>query len=111
MDIIETIAEYKSGFTDGYQKVIGITRRKWKTNKLWDSQPLVELCEWERDEYRFQAEKVLEFFSDEDDYEKNLIEDVKNIAKKGICKNIHLMKWLVDLLYYKNAKIKQLMSK
>ena len=64
-DEIERVAEaiYRTGggMDDAeYLIVMGATRRVWKTDKPWDSDPENELCEWERDEYRFQARAAIE---------------------------------------------------
>lgn len=64
--IVEQIAQVlydnEGGMTaEDFVKVAGKQRRLWKTELPWDSQPEIELCEWERDEYRWQAAKVLEF--------------------------------------------------
>ena len=64
--IVEQIAEiiylHNGGISpDEYFEIVGRTQRLWKTDKPWDSQPDIELCEWERDEYRTQAQAVIDF--------------------------------------------------
>ena len=63
-DLVERVAEviflHDGGMTpDEYETAMGSKRKAWQTTAPWDSQPEVELCEWERDEYRVQARAVL----------------------------------------------------
>jgi hypothetical protein len=37
-------------------------RRLWKTDAKWDSQSDIELCEHERDDYRWQAQAAIKAF-------------------------------------------------
>lgn len=55
----ETIYKHEAGMTDEqYLDYQGFPRRAWRTGALWDTNPN-ELCEWERDEYRVQAEAIV----------------------------------------------------
>ena len=63
-EIVERVAEaiYRTsgGMTDeDFVQIHGKARRIWKTDQPWDSQSDIELCEWERDEYRLQAQAVI----------------------------------------------------
>lgn len=65
MDIIEDIAKtiflHEGGLAPGeYEAVTGKRQKLWKTDAQWDSQPDIELCEWERDEYRVMASAVVD---------------------------------------------------
>jgi len=64
MDLVEKVAIaiylHQGGVApDQYEEVMGVKQRLWKTAAPWDSQPEIELCEHERDEYRFQAEAAI----------------------------------------------------
>jgi hypothetical protein len=63
-DMAEVLYRHASGMTDAeYQEDQGKPRRAWRIpGRPFDSNPDVELCEWERDEYRFQARAVCEHF-------------------------------------------------
>lgn len=64
--VAELIYMYEYGLNpEEYVEAVGKKKRAWKTGASWDSQPEIELCEWERDEYRLQAEKVLEFLKNQ----------------------------------------------
>lgn len=44
-----------------FKMLNGGEMRTWRLEgRRWDSDPKIELCEWERDDYRFQATKILE---------------------------------------------------
>lgn len=60
-NLVEQVAEtiFLSRVSDAEHEAMGTMRRLWKTDRPWDSQPDVELCEWERDDYRSQARAVL----------------------------------------------------
>ena len=65
-DLVEKVAEaiYRNvgGVSpDEFEAVIGQPQRHWKTDAPWDTDPN-ELCEHERDEYRFQARAILNLF-------------------------------------------------
>lgn len=47
-----------------YEALTGQKRRAWRLpgNPPWDENSETELCEWERDEYRYQASAVLSLF-------------------------------------------------
>lgn len=65
-DLTEEIAQiiylYNGGLhPEEYETITGNKKRLWKTNKSWDSQPEIELCEHERDEFRTQARMVVEY--------------------------------------------------
>jgi hypothetical protein len=67
-NLIEQIAEiiylHNGGiYPDEYLEIYGCAQRLWKTDKPWDSQPLIELCEHERDDYRVQAQAVVKFIN------------------------------------------------
>jgi hypothetical protein len=63
--VAEIIYKHQGGlYPEEYENVNGHQQRFWKTDKPWDAQPELELCEWERDEYRLQAKKVLEYLRD-----------------------------------------------
>jgi hypothetical protein len=71
-DLIEVVAEviyrHEAGMTDEeYEESEGKPRRAWKTDDPWDSSD-DELNEWERDEYRLQAEAVIRLLK-----ERNLL--------------------------------------
>jgi hypothetical protein len=57
----------------------GKKKRKWKTDAPWDSQPEVELCEWERDEYRTQAREVIQLVNREDDLRSTVKEVIEHL--------------------------------
>lgn len=42
-----------------YTAYTGKKQREWKIDAPWDQNPDIELCEHERDEYRYQASAVL----------------------------------------------------
>lgn len=57
--VAEAIYRHGNGMTDEeYEEHMGKPRRAWKTDAPWDANP-DELAEWERDEYRVQAEAVV----------------------------------------------------
>lgn len=57
--IAEAIYRNKGGVApEEFEEITGKRQKDWKTDLPWDSNP-DELCEWERDEYRQQAEAVL----------------------------------------------------
>lgn len=63
--VAETIYRHDNGMTDEeHESFQGKPRRAWKTDAPWDSNPN-ELTEWERDEYRMQAEAVLRLLAEE----------------------------------------------
>lgn len=58
--VAEAIYRTSGGMTDqDFYRASGRARRVWKTAQPWDSQPDVELCEWEREEYRLQARAAI----------------------------------------------------
>lgn len=58
--VAEAIFHHDGGMTDeDYLLVHGKSRRLWKTEEAWDTQPEVELCEHERDEYRLMARAAM----------------------------------------------------
>lgn len=61
-EVARTIYQHQGGVCPKeFKEITGSDRRLWETDQPWDAQPNIELCEWERDECRFQAKKVLEF--------------------------------------------------
>jgi len=67
--IARTIYEHPGGmFPDEVEKVMGAKLRAWRLpdNPPWDQNSDTELCEWERDDFRFQAKRVLELLETED---------------------------------------------
>jgi hypothetical protein len=66
-DIIDKVAEiiYRTQggctYEEEFEILTGRKPRLWKTDLPWDSQPDLELCEWERDDYRHQARSILKF--------------------------------------------------
>ena len=69
-DLVEEVAEaiyrHKGGIApEEYEAATGKKQREWQTGAPWDTSP-DELCEWERDEYRTQAEAVLKLIGHED---------------------------------------------
>lgn len=54
-----------SATPEEFEMANGHKLREWKVEgRRWDSDPENELCEWERDDYRFQAEEVLRFLEE-----------------------------------------------
>jgi hypothetical protein len=65
-ELIEQVAQiiYKTqggaSNEEEFEMMTGYKLRLWKTDAPWDTNPN-ELCEWERDDFRWQAEAVLKF--------------------------------------------------
>jgi hypothetical protein len=72
-DLIEIMAQtlYRSqggaSNDEEFEMVTGKKLRRWRIEGVpFDFQPEIELCEWERDEFRWQAECVLNLLKELD---------------------------------------------
>lgn len=62
-EVAEIIYKHQGGASneEDFEALNGCKLRLWKTDSPWDYNPKIELCEWERDDYRWQAKAVLKF--------------------------------------------------